>query len=149
MKTVEIENRVEVMSDYLGDLVTVDLIIDGEKITTGDEPISSYSFWSDMLDQTRRALYRLKKNNPRLSFNSNLSTIGLSESDKNNRFIKYLKGKYVDLDVDKISELIDNEFKEIKPTGPDDNHPNPETSFPLNGDFNKHFIMSIISKLNK
>lgn len=67
MKEVEIENREEHFETRKGEsdsVFMVDLIVDGQKIDTGDNPIASYSFWQDMEGQTQRMLHRIKKNNP-------------------------------------------------------------------------------------
>ncbi|MEK6828855.1 MAG: hypothetical protein AABY15_01925 [Nanoarchaeota archaeon] len=152
MKTVEIENRTKVLeNDHTkrGDFFMVDLIIDGEKIETGNEPISSHEFWKDMGEQSQRALHRIEKNNPKMSFDFNLSTLGMSEEEKNQRFVSFIKNKYPDVDVDKIISIIDKEVSSIELTGPDDNHPNPFMKFPIGSQMMKNFIIVVIDKFVK
>lgn len=150
MKEVEIENRtIKVKDKSLDNFLMVDLIVDGQKIETGDNPISSFSFWEDMNDQTQRALYRIKKNNPKMSFDFNMSTMGMTEEEIEQRFRNHIKGKYPEMDVDKLFDLVDAEVKEFKMTGPDDNHPNPELKFPIGSQVTKNFIISVLDKFLK
>lgn len=149
MKEVEIENRTIVVGDGHKDFLMVDLIIDGEKIETGEEPISSYSFWSDMEDQAQRAIYRIKNNNPEINFNFSLSTMGMTNEELEERFRSHIKGKFSNIDVDKLFDIIDKEVKEIEMTGPDDNHPNPYMKFPIGSQMTKNFIISVLDKFTK
>ncbi len=150
MKEVEIENRTIVVGDGHKDFLMVDLIVDGEKIETGDNPISSYSFWSDMEDQAQRAIYRIKNNNPEINFDFNLSTMGMSNEELEERFRNHIKGKFTgkftNIEVDKLFDLIDKEVSEIQMTGPDDNHPNPYMKFPIGSQMTKNFIISVVEK---
>jgi hypothetical protein len=127
----------------------VDLIINDEKINTGDNHISSFSFWEDMEQQAQRALHRIKKNNPKYGFDFNLSTMGMSKAEKEARFVSHVKDKYPDVNVDEILAIIDKEVQDIKITGPDDNHPNPELKFPIGGQLSKMVMISVINKLTK
>lgn len=147
MKTVEIENRTNEGKDI--NVLMVDLIIDGQKIDTGNNPVTSYSFWEDISEQSQRALHRIKKNNPKMKFDFDLSSMMLTEEEKNQRFIKHVKSKHADIDVDKVMELIDKEFSKVELTGPDENHPNPFMKFPLNGQLTKMFIVSVIDEFLK
>ncbi len=152
MKEVEIENREKHFDKKNGEsdsFFMVDLIVDGQKIETGDNPISSYSFWEDMNDQTQRALYRIKKNNPKRSFNFNIATMGAGEEQLEQGFRNHIKGKYPEMDVDGLFDLVDKEVGEFKLTGPDDNHPNPELKFPIGSQATKNFIISVLDKFLK
>lgn len=150
MKEVEIENRtIKVKDKSLDNFLMVDLIVDGQKIETGDNPISSYSFWEDMNDQTQRALHRIKKNNPKMSFDFNMSTMGMTDEQIEQRFRNHIKGKYPEIDVDGLFDLVDKEVGEIQMTGPDDNHPNPELKFPIGSQMTKNFIIVVLDKFLK
>ena len=148
MKTVEIENRTINVGDE-EDFFMVDLIIGDEKIETGEEPISSHEFWKDISEQSQRALYRIEKNNPTMSWDYNLSTMGMSEEEKNERFVSFIKNKYQDVDVDKIIKVIDKEVSSIELSGPDDNHPNPFMKFPIGSQMMKNFIIVVVDKFLK
>jgi hypothetical protein len=147
MKEVEIENRTFVEED--DSCLMVDLIIDGEKIETGEEPISSYSFWSDMEDQAQRALYRIKKNNPEISFNFNWQTMGMSDEQLEQGFREHIKNKYKNIDVDKVFNILDKEIASIEITGPDDNHPNPFMKFPIGSHMTREVIIKIVNEFVK
>ena len=146
---VEIKNRVEVIGDGEKDFVMVDLIIDDKVIDTGNNPISSYSFWEDIEKASQRALYRIKNQNAKMSFDFNLSTLGMSEADKEARFLAYLKNQKPELDVDMVINVINNELSEIKNTGPDDNHPNPFRKFPIDSQMFKAFIVNVVEEVLK
>lgn len=148
-KEIEIENRTITISDGKGDFFMVDLKLNDETIETGNNPISSFSFWEDMEKQASRALYRIKKNNPKTKFDFNLSTLGMSDEEKESRFVAHLKGKYTNINVDEVLEAINKEISEIKVTGPDDNHPNPELKFPIDSQLVKMVFISVIDKLSK
>ncbi len=148
MKEVEIENRIKT-SESEKEFLMVDLIVDGQKIDTGNNPVSSYSFWEDMNDQTQRALHRIKKNNPKMSFDFNFSTMGMTEEQIEQRFRAHIKGKYPDMDVDRLFDLVDKEVGEIEMTGPDDNHPNPFLKFPIGSQMTKNFIIVVLDKFLK
>lgn len=62
------------------------------------------------------------------------------------QFKAYIKGKYPDLDTDKILSLIDQNVAEIKP-----NPANTEKGcvVPIDCDLNKHLIVKIISEYLK
>ncbi len=147
MRKIEIENREKELTGGKEPFVMVDLIIDGETINTGNEPISSYSFWEDIEKETQRALFRIKTKNPRLNFNFNFQTLGMSKEERNDRFVNHLKNKYTTVDVDKVLGLLADAVSQIKPTGPDDNHPNPEIKFPIDSDLFKDVLISVINKL--
>jgi hypothetical protein len=149
MKKVEIENRIQEIDDDKRDFFMVDLVIDEEKIDSGTNPISSHSFWNYMQQASQRALYRIKNENPTMNFDFNLSTMGMSEEQQEERFKTFIKGKYPELDVDVIFDVINNEVGEIQMTGPDDNHPNPFLKFSIESHFMKNFIVSVIDKLSK
>jgi hypothetical protein len=144
---VEIKNRVEVIGDGEKDFVMVDLIIDDKIIDSGNNPISSYSFWEDIEQVSQRALYRIKNQNPKMRFDFNLSTLGMSEDDKEARFVAYLKNQKPELDVDMVMSVINKELSEIKKVGPDDNHPNPFMKFPIDSQMVKAFILNIIEQV--
>jgi len=147
MKKVEIENRIKELKKR--DFFMVDLTVGDEKIETGENPIESHSFWSDMSDQAQRAIYRIEKNNPTMSFKFDMATLGMSDEDLDNRFKAHMKEKYQDLDVDKVVELIDDEINSMVVTGPDDNHPNPFMKFPVDSQLTKNLIICIIDKFIK
>jgi hypothetical protein len=149
MKKLKIENRKLEINDGRGDFLMVDLTIDDEKIDTGDNPISSHSFWKDIQNHSQRALYRIERDNPKMNFDFNLASMDMTDEQKAARFKSHIKGKYPDMEVDAIFEVIENEVKEIEMTGPDDNHPNPFFKFPIGSDMTKNFIISIVSKLQK
>lgn len=148
-KIVEIENRVKEIEDSKRDLLMVDLMIDEEKIDTGNNPISSHSFWNKIQQASQRALYRIEQENPKMSFDFNLHTMGMSEEQKNERFKAHIQEKYPDLDVDMVFGVIDQEVGEIEMTGPDDNHPNPFMKFPIGSQFSKAFISSVVDRVLK
>jgi len=147
MKKVEIENRTK--EGTKRDFFMVDLIIEDEKIDTGENPIESHSFWTDIQDQSQRALYRIEKENPTMKFDFNLATMAMSEEQKDERFKSHIKGKYPNIDIDRLFEVIDNEIKEIQVTGPDDNHPNPFLKIPISSHMTKNIITSVIDKFLK
>lgn len=149
MKEVEIENRITENSVSEREFFMVDLIVDGQKIDTGSNPIGSFSFWKDMNDQTQRALHRIKKNNPKMSFDFSMSTMGMTDEQIEQRFRTHIKGKYPEMDVDRLCDLVDAEVNEIKMTGPDDNHPNPELNFPIGSQMTKNFIIVVLDKFLK
>lgn len=149
MKEVEIENRIIENSVSEREFLMVDLIVDGQKIDTGSNPIESFSFWEDMNDQTQRALHRIKKNNPKMSFDFNFSTMGMTDEQIEQRFRNHIKGKYPEIDVDGLFDLVDKEISEIQMTGPDDNHPNPELKFPIGSQMTKNFIIVVLDKFLK
>ena len=144
---IEIKNRVEVIGDGEKDFVMVDLIINDQTIDTGNNPISSYSFWEDIEQASQRALYRIKNENSEMKFDFNLSTLGMSEADKEARFVAYLKNQKPELDVDMVMSVIDKELSEIKKTGPDDNHPNPFRKFPIDSQLIKAFIVNVVEQV--
>jgi hypothetical protein len=148
-KKIEIENRTKTLDSGNGEFFMVDLKIDDETINTGENMYASFSFWEDMLQQANRALYRIKKNNPKTNFDFNLQTMGMSETEKEARFISHIKGRHADIDVDKILEIFKKEVSEIKVTGPDDNHPNPEFIFPIDSQLNKVIFINVIDKYLK
>lgn len=143
LNKIEIENRIQKIDDDLPDFFMVQLFVDDQPINFHEEPISNYDFWQNMLEQTHRALYRIKKNNPEITFDFSL----VSKGEKDMRFINHLKTKYPNLDIDNIFELFDKEIEDIKPTGPDDNHPNPEVRFPIDSDLTKNVFISLHNKL--
>lgn len=147
MGNIEIEDRIAKWHDK--DVFVVDLIIDGNKIETGNMPILSHCFWEDMNDQAQRALHRIEKNNPQSTFDINISTMGMSDEEKENRFVSFVKNKFPDLEVDKILDIINQEVSDIQFTGPDDNHPNPFLKFPIDSQMTKHFILKVISEFIK
>lgn len=147
MKKVGIENRtIEIEEEGYNDDQLVDLVIDGKTITTGDNPISSFSFWDDLEDEVQRALYRIKNGNPGMNFDFNLSTMAQSDEDRRERVIQHIQEKKEFVNVRSLFNIIDEELKEIKHTGPDDNHPNPFLKMEMDSDFVKLFIASIIEK---
>lgn len=129
--------------------VTVDLIVDNMLVETGDNPISSFSFWHDLEQEVQRAIYRIKTKNTKLSFDFNLSTMGLSEEEKEKRFADYAKSKRPDVDVDKVLELFKTEVGKIQLTGQDDNHPNPYMKSPIDSDLVKHILINVIGNYNQ
>jgi len=144
---IEIENRTKETTKR--EFFMVDLIVGEQKIDTGENPISSHSFWKDMEDQAQRAIYRIEKNNPTMSFNFNMSTMGMSDEQLEQRFRTHIKSRYADVDVDKLFDLIDKGVGEIAATGPDDNHPNPFMKFPIGSHMTKSFIISVLDKFLK
>ena len=148
-KKIEIENRTKKLDNDAGEFFMVDLKINDEVISTGDNMYASFSFWEDMEKQANRALYRIKKNNPKTKFDFNLQSMGMSEAEKEARFVTFIKGKYPDVNVDEVLEIFTKEIGEIKVTGPDDNHPNPEFKFPIDSQLTKVIIISVLDKLAK
>lgn len=146
MKEIKIENRVKETPKR--QYFMVDLTIDGQKIESGDNPMSSYGFWSDLEGQTQRALYRIKNNNT-IKFDFNLATMGLSEEEKERRFVNHMKQKYEDIDVDKAVQIINEQVSQIQATGPDDNHPNPFMTFPIGSQMVKNIIIKVLDEYNK
>lgn len=149
-RSVEIENRLHELEDKdKKPFFMVDLVIDGETINTGSNPISSYSFWEEMEDQAQRAIYRIKNNN-KMKFDFNLATMGLSEEQKEQRFRDHIKSKHPEFDdVDRLFELVDEEVGKITMSGPDDNHPNPYLKFPIGSQMTKNFILCVIENYLK
>ena len=146
---IEIKNRVEVVDDGGKDLVMADLIINEQTIDTGNNPISSYSFWKDIEQASQRALYRIKNENSDMNFDFSLSTLGMSEASKEATFVNHLKNQKPELDVDMVMDVINKELSEIKMIGPDDNHPNPFMKFPIDSQMVKAFIVNIVEKVLK
>ena len=140
MIEVDIKNKTE------KDATTVELFIDGKEIPSGEDPITNYAFWRDIEDQTQRALYRLKTHNPKMKFDFSLQSMAMTEEEKQARFLKHLKGKFPALDVEKVNNLVTKAFGEISLTGPDDNHPNPFMLVPVDSQFNRLFIASILNQ---
>jgi len=150
MKKAEIENRVEEIKDGKMNFFMVDLVIGDEKIGTGDNPISSHSFWEKMQDATQRALYRIERDNPKMNFDHNFRTMGMSDEQKEIGFKSHIQEKYPKLDVDMVFDIIDKEVSKIETTGPDDNHPNPFMKAPVGGHLSRAVMVSVIDKiLNK
>jgi hypothetical protein len=75
--------------------------------------------------------------------------MGMSDEQIEQRFRNHIKGKYPDVDVDRLFDLVDKEVDEIELTGPDDNHPNPFLKFPIGSQMTKNFIISILDKFAK
>ena len=126
-----------------GKQVMIDLVIDGETIDTGNNMISSYSFWEDIATEAQRAMYQIKKDqNPKM-FNFNLATMGVSDEELNRRFVKFMVDKHKTVDVELLMELIQIELDGMKLTGPDDNHPNPFMLFPIDSQLVKGLIIKV------
>lgn len=124
--------------------IAVDLIINGKTIDTGNNPISSFAFFDSLKREVRRAIFRIKTKNPKLKFDFNLSTMGLSKEEKNQRFVDHIKSKRPDVDVDKAMKIINDQISKIKPFGADDNHPNPECEAPIDCDLVKFLVVNSI-----
>lgn len=121
----------------------------GEFQTNYNNPIDSYLFWEEMEKQTNRALFKLKKLNPELSFDFDLHSMAFTQEQKKAQLIEHLYRKYPSVDAEKVFNIIETNIKKIIPTGPDDNHPNPSLKFSIDSDFMKSFIISTIEAYNK
>jgi hypothetical protein len=146
---IEIENREVKVGDGERVFAMVDLMIGEQKIETGSNPISSYSFWEDMNEASERALFRIKKNNPKQKFDFNLGTMGMTEKQKEDRFMDHLKATYPDANVEEIVGVLTQEIGKIEMSGPDDNHPNPFLKFPIDSQFVKMIVVSVVNELDK
>jgi hypothetical protein len=129
--------------------VMVDLKINDQIIDTGNNPISSYSFWTDLEQAVQRAIYRIKTKNPKLKWDFNLSTMAMSEEQKKQKFVDYAKSKNPEIDVDKAFEIFDAEIAKIQMTGPNDDHPNPYLKNPINSDLSKIILLNVIKEYIK
>jgi len=149
MKEVTIVNRTLEIDDKFDDFQMVDLIVDGETINTGQNPVESFSFWDDLEDEVQRAIYRIRTGNPKMGFDFNLQSMGQSEEAKRGRLIAYIQDKHQSINVNTLFDVFDEQRKEIKHTGPDDNHPNPYHKMEIDCDFLKLFMASIIEEYEK
>ena len=144
------DHKIEIIERELeGNMMAVDLVVNGQTINTGDNPISSFSFFEDIKKAARRAIFRIKTKNPRLKFDFNLATMALSEEDKNQRLINHIKSQRSDIDVDKAMKIVNDQISKIKPFGPNDDHPNPEFETQINSDLVKILIINSIGEYNK
>lgn len=146
---VDIKNMIVPLEKSERDFFMVDLILDKKQISTGEEPISSHSFWTDMRNASNRALHRIEKNNPTMNFSFSLATLGQSKEQKEANFRKFAKSKHPELDVDKILDIVKVEVDGIKATGPDDNHPNPDLMMKPSDDLMRMLILKVIESMNK
>jgi len=111
--------------------------------------IESYMFWEEMERAANRAMYRIKKANPKYDYNMSLQSMMTTPERQRELFIKHLETKDYDINIPMLFDIIDKEVAEIKVTGPDDNHPNPFLKFPASSDFMKSFITAVINKYEK
>lgn len=148
LKKVEIEDRVQDNKE-IEPFFMVDLIIDGEKIPSGIEPLSNHDFWQQIGEQAERAKFRIKRENPRFKkiFSGNFSMT--TPEEQYELFLAHLRGKYPNVDIDAVLEVFEGEIAKVKPTGPNDDHPNPEMKFAVDSQLTKEIFISVISKLNK
>jgi hypothetical protein len=129
--------------------VAVDLKINDQVINTGNNPISSFSFWEDLEQAVQRSIFRIKTKNPKMGFDFNIHTMGMTNEEKAKRFLDFAKKKCPDVDVEKAFDLLDKEIATMQLTGPDDNHPNPYMKSPINSDLVKILFLNVLSKYNK
>lgn len=145
---IEIENMIKPLKNDKHFLM-VDLVIDGIKIDTGEEPMSSHYFWLEMRNATNKALHRIEEGNPKMNFNFNFANLGKTKEEINTGFVSHLKQKYSSVDTDKVLGIIEEKFKDLKMVGDPVEHPNPNLYFPLDSHMTKAFIFSVIEELNK
>lgn len=111
-----------------------------------DNCIESYGFWDDIERQANRAKFRLEKLNPKQSFEFDFRMMMTTPEQRKAGFITHLKGKYPEMDVDNLFDIIEKEVNSITLTGPDDNHPNPYFKFKVNSDLIKSVIFACVNK---
>ena len=121
----------------------------GDFQTEFTNPIDSYTFWKDAEEQANRAQFRLKKLNPKLSFDFSLQSMMTPADVRKKQVMAHLQKKYPSVDAEKLFAILETNIKEIQPTGPDANHPNPFLKFAIDSDFIKVFVSSIIEAYNK
>jgi len=144
------DKKIEIIERETESGTTIDLIIDGQTIDTGNNPISGFGFFDNLKKEVRRAIFKIKSKNPRFKFDFNLSTMGLSKEEKAQRFIDHVKSKRPDVDVDKAMKIINDEIAKIKPFGSDgEDHPNPECEAPIDSDLVKIIIVNSIGEYIK
>lgn len=153
MKKIELKNRIQV-NENLYDFCMVDLFIDGKKIDTGNSPNGSYYFWQDLEEASQKAMKRLEDNNDekmkRTFHVGGLHTLMTTPEQRETQFKKFLEQKYNNVDISKITDIINNTLNEIKLTGPKDGeHPNPFLKFKLTDDLVKTIMVSIVSQYIK
>lgn len=149
MKELGIENREKKIDDDYDDFFMVDLTINGETINTGVSPVESYTFWDDLEDEVQRALYRIKTNNPKMSFDFSLASLAMSDEEQEKRYIDHIQEKHPDVDVGRVFELANNEIGKMELTGPDDNHPNPYIKTPIKNVLIKNLIVCVLEEYTK
>lgn len=146
------ENKIEIIENGKENKLYTANLKYGDFQTNFTEPVSSYVFWKEMEEQANRAIFNLKKNT-KMSFEFSLKGIMdnlmNTEESKKQRLISHINTKYPSVDCDKLYSILNENIKEILPSGPDDNHPNPFFKFPIESDFIKVFVSSIIEKYNK
>jgi len=63
--------------------------------------------------------------------------------------IAHISKKSPSVDTEKLFAILATNIAAITTTGPDNNHPNPFLKFPIDSDFMKVFISSVIEDYNK
>ena len=121
----------------------------GDFQTNFETPIDSYNFWEEAEQQANRSLFKLKKLNPKLSFNFDLRSMTTSPEKQRAGLIAHIAKKSPSVDTEKLFAILETNIAAITTTGPDNNHPNPFLKFPIDSDFIKVFISSVIEAYNK
>ena len=144
MKDLKIETR-KVQHDNDNSSTMIDLIIDGEKIETGDNPISSFAFWDDMEGLAHRSIHKIKKDNPKLKFDFSIDSMLSSKAEQEIAFVKHVLDKFPNLDIEKFLTIFDEEINKITVSHGEDEHPNPDLKIPINSHMVKMIMLAVIN----
>lgn len=152
-KKVELSNRVQ-ENKNLYDFFMVDLVIDGETIDTGKSPNGSYYFWKDLEEVSQKAMKRLEDNNDekmkRLFNVGGLNTLMFTKEQRDEQFKDFLVKRYDNLDIDKLTGIINHAINSIELKGPTGGeHPNPFLKFKLSDNIIKTIIANVVSEYIK
>jgi hypothetical protein len=153
MKKIELKNRIQV-NENLYDFCMVDLFIDGKKINTGNSPNGSYYFWQDLEEASQKAMKRLEDNNDekmkRTFHVGGLHTLMTTPEQRETQFKNFLVKRYDNLDIDKLTGIINKAIESIELNGPKDGeHPNPFLKFKLTDNLVKTIIANVVSEYIK
>lgn len=128
----------------------VNLKYGDDQITNFVNCIESYSFFEDMERFANRALFHIKKENPKMKFDFNIHTMMTTPEQRREGLINHINSKHPGLDGKLICDIVDEETATIKPSGPDDdNHPNPFMKVPIDSDLIKAVTASVIERYEK
>lgn len=153
MKKIELNNRIQ-ENKNLYDFYMVDLVIDGKKINTGNSPNGSYYFWQDLEEASQKAMKRLEDNNDekmkRTFHVGGLHTLMTTPEQREAQFKDFLVKRYDNLDIDKLTGIINKAIDAIEMKGPaDGEHPNPFLKFKLTDNLVKTIIANVVSEYIK
>lgn len=127
----------------------IDLVIDGQQTTSFENCIEAYSFWEDMEAAANKAMFRIKRDNPKMNFNFDLNSMMVTPEQRREGLIKHVNKTYPAVNAQLLFSLIDTEVEKVKPTGPPehmDEHPNPFFKVKLDSDIIKAIMSCVIEK---